>query len=209
MSRKKRHPDKAEDKPAEPGDQTLPAQAPADADAAGEPNELLGRLQRVSADYLNYQKRMQREMADAREFANAGLIKDLLGVLDDMERALAAAENHAEAPAGRTSSAEPNNLLLAGMRLVYDKAQEVLARYGLQRIEAEGKPFDPTRHEAMMQQPSESHEVPTVLRELQRGYELKGRVIRPARVVVSGPAPSQQEETEPDSAEGNDISEGE
>ncbi len=208
MCSKKRHPDKAEDGPPEPGERSIPAQAPAGADAAPQREELLGRLQRVSADYLNYQKRMQREMADAREFANAGLIKDLLGVLDDMERALVAAENHAEASGGRGASAEPDSLLLAGMRLVYDKALEVLARYGLKRIEAEGKPFDPTRHEAMMQEPSESHEAPTVLRELQRGYELKGRVIRPARVVVSA-APGRQEEAEADSAEGNDVSEGE
>jgi molecular chaperone GrpE len=141
-----------------------------------ERDDLLARLQRVSADYLNYQKRVQREMTEGREFANTNLIRDLLAVLDDMERAMEAArENHADDP------------LLAGMQLVYEKALEVLGRYGLKRIDAEGEPFDPTCHEAMMQQPSEEHETPTVLQELQSGYELKGRVIRPARVVVSGP----------------------
>jgi molecular chaperone GrpE len=155
-----------------------------------ERDDLLARLQRVSADYLNYQKRMQRELAEGREFANTDLIRDLLGVLDDMERAMdAARDNHADDP------------LLAGMQLVYEKALEVLGRYGLKRVEAEGKPFDPTCHEAMMQQPSEEHETPTVLRELQRGYELKGRVIRPVRVIVSGPAPedrSEEPEAPPD-----------
>jgi len=98
-------------------------------------------------------------------------------VLDDMERAMAAAEaNH-----------DADDPLLAGMHLVYEKALEVLASHGLRRIEAAGEPFDPQRHEAMMQQPSEAHRAPTVLRELQRGYELKGRVLRPVRVVVSAP----------------------
>ncbi|KPK86575.1 MAG: hypothetical protein AMJ81_00875 [Phycisphaerae bacterium SM23_33] len=142
-----------------------------------ERNDLLARLQRVSADFINYQKRVQRDITEARDFANADLIRELLGVLDDMERALQAARaNHSQ-----------DDPLLAGMQLVYGKALEVLGRFGLQPIEAQGRPFDPTRHEAMMQQPSAEHQSPTVLSELQRGYELKGRVLRPARVVVSSP----------------------
>ena len=147
-------------------------------EAAAERDDLLARLQRVSADFLNYQKRVQRDISEARQFANAELIRELLGVLDDMERALEAARaNHSE-----------DDPLLSGMQLVYGKALEVLGRFGVQRIQAEGQPFDPTRHEAMMQQPSAEHETPTVLGELQRGYELKGRVLRPARVIVSAPA---------------------
>ncbi|MHC4715702.1 MAG: nucleotide exchange factor GrpE [Planctomycetota bacterium] len=143
-----------------------------------ERDDLLSRLQRVSADYVNYQQRARRDVEAARDFANADLIREILAVLDDMERALdAGAANH--------SADDP---LLAGMRLVYDKALAVLARYGLQPIEAEGQDFDPTRHEAMMQQPSDEHEVQRVVSELQRGYELKGRVLRPARVIVSAPS---------------------
>ncbi len=155
---------------------------------AAERDDLLARLQRVSADYLNYQKRVQKEIAEAREFANAELIKSLLVVLDDMERAMRAAEeNHAE-----------DDPLLAGMRLVYDKALDVLARYGLHPIEADGQPFDPTRHEAIMQEPSYLHETPTVLRQFQRGYELRGRVIRPARVAVSSPPELPAEQPRPE-----------
>jgi len=153
-----------------------PADAPpSDPDAlAAERDDLLGRLQRVSADFLNYQKRTDRQAADERRFANAELIKGLLPVLDDMERALAAA-------------GDPDDPLRAGMQLVHEKALEVLGRYGLQPIAAAGAPFDPTRHEAMMQQASDAHATPTVLAELQRGYELKGRVLRPAKVIVSAP----------------------
>lgn len=202
MSRKSRH-DKHENAareyqqpPAQPPDAAQPA-AEEGKGLSAERDDLLERLQRVSADYLNYQKRVQKEIAEAREFANADLIKDLLGVLDDMERALEAAEeNHAA-----------DDPLLAGMHLVYNKALEVLGRYGLTRIPAEGEPFDPICHEAMLQQPSEAHDTPTVLQELQRGYELKGRVIRPARVVVSGPAEAPRGEQEPPEAEGTNEGE--
>lgn len=161
----------AEDQPA-PDVETLLAQR----------DDLLGRLQRVSADYLNYQKRQQRQVAETRDFANAELVRDLLAVLDDMERAMEAAEaNH-----------EADDPLLAGMHLVYAKALEVLARHGLSRIGAEGEPFDPLRHEAMLQEPCPQCQAPTVSRELQRGYELKGRVLRPARVVVAVPPEAEQ-----------------
>ena len=154
-----------------------------------ERDDLLSRLQRVSADYVNYQQRARRDVEAARDYANADLIREILAVLDDMERALeAGAANH-----------DADDPLLAGMRLVYDKALEVLGRYGLQPIQAEGRPFDPTRHEAMMQQPSGEHEPQTVLSELQRGYELKGRVLRPARVVVS--APPEEPSVSPDEAD--------
>lgn len=204
MSRKKHHDE--QERASEEGQQppTEAAGAPADAGAGeelpalrAERDELLGRLRRVSADYLNYQQRVHREIAEACDFANTGLIKDLLAVLDDMERALGVAEaNH-----------DADDPLLAGMRLVYDKALEVLGRHGLTRIEAQGKPFDPACHEAISQQPSEEHETPTVLQEVQRGYELKGRVIRPARVVVSARAEAPQPEEGP--AESSGGNEGE
>ena len=180
MKKKRRPKDDRESQQVEQTDQPEAAaeQAGQSTDVQAERDDLLDRLQRVSADYLNYQKRVTREMAEARQFANAELIKDLLGVLDDMERALEAARaNHAA-----------DDPLLSGMQLVYDKALEVLARHGLERIAAAGEAFDPNRHEAMMQQPAPGLKTPTVLDELQRGYELKGRVIRPARVIVGMPA---------------------
>ena len=118
MSRKH---DPRKDEPASPSDQASSAPAAEGAGPAApegleslraERDDLLARLQRVSADYLNYQKRVQRDIADAREFANAELIKSLLAVLDDMERALEAAKaNHAA-----------DDPLLVGMQLVHDKA---------------------------------------------------------------------------------------
>jgi len=167
-------PDEQDARPDATGDE-----AADEGSVAAERDDLLARLQRLSADYLNYQKRQQREIAEARGFANAELAKDLLAVLDDMERGMAAAEaNH-----------DADDPLLAGMHLVYDKALEALARHGVSPIAAaEGEPFDPLRHEAMMQQPTGGDAGPTVARELQRGYEIRGRVLRPARVIVAVPA---------------------
>ena len=145
-----------------------------------ERDDLLARLQRLSADYVNYQKRAHRDLEAAREFANESLIKALLYVLDDMERALAAGrDNHSE-----------DDPFVAGMQLVHDKMIETLGRFGLKTIEAEGLPFDPEFHSAMMQQPSEAHPPSTVLTEVVKGYQLKGRTIRPAGVVVTAAAPA-------------------
>lgn len=191
MKKKRRTREERESRQAEQA-----AQPEGAAEQAGQ-DDLLDRLQRVSADYLNYQKRVAREMGEARQFANAELIRDLLGALDDMERALEAARaNHAA-----------DDPLLSGMQLVYDKLLEVLGRHGLERIAATDEPFDPNRHEAMMQQPAPELETPTVVEELQGGYELKGRVIRPARVIVgmppatSGEGDPQGDESEPPESE--------
>ena len=174
MTKKKKHPkQQAKDLAPEPIEQ--PQLQDDLENLRAERDDLLARLQRVSADYLNYQKRVQRDMVQAREFANEHLIKALLDVLDDMERALEAARaNHVE-----------DDLLLQGMGLVHDKVMETLGRFGLERIEAEGQPFDPDQHSAMMQEQSAKYPPQTVLRELQKGYRLKGRTLRPSAVVVS------------------------
>lgn len=156
---------------------------PVQADEGNDRDDLLGRLQRLSADYLNYQKRTGREIADAREFANAEIAKDFLAVLDDMERAL--------------DHAAEDDPLSEGMQLVHDKAMEILGRHGLKPISAQGEPFDPQRHEAMMTEPSGGYDAPTVLKELQRGYEFRGRVLRPTRVIIS----SQAADDNPDEVE--------
>jgi len=142
-----------------------------------ERDDLLGRLQRVSADYVNYQKRVQKDIDSARTFANEGLMKALLGVVDDMERALAAGrQNH-----------EADDPFVQGMQLVHDKTLETLGKFGLGVIEAEGKPFDPDLHQAMMQQPSADHPPQTVLTEVAKGYRLHGRTLRPSGVIISKP----------------------
>lgn len=148
-----------------------------------ERDDLLARLQRVSADYLNYQKRIQKDIAHSREYANESLIKALLVVLDDMDRALDAA-----------AAIPQDDPLLAGIRLVRDKAMDILSSFGLAGIQAEGRPFDPEHHSAVLQQ--DSHDLPhnTVIKELQKGYSLKGRTIRPATVIVSRKSQKEAEE---------------
>jgi len=164
-------------------------EAPAETveDVRAERDDLMARLQRTAADYANYQKRVQREITEAHSFANTELIGQLLGVLDDMERALhAAAENHGQ-----------DDPLFTGMQLVHDKALDVLGRFGLEVIDAVGKPFDPDAHSAMQQQPSDKEPPQTVLQELQRGYSLNGRTIRPSAVIVStGPEADGDTDTE-------------
>ena len=155
-----------------------------------ERDELIARLQRVTADYQNSQKRMQRDLEQAREYANEDLMKAFLGVLDDMERAL---------DAGR--AVHPgDDPLVTGMQLVHDNALTTLEKFGLARIEAIGKPFDPQWHTALMQQSTADHPAQTVVTEVQKGYRFKGRTLRPSGVVVATGA--EEEQTPPDPADG-------
>ena len=169
-----------------PGAAPSPGAAPPAPDAASlqaERDDLLKRLQRVSADYLNYQKRIQKEVQQSREFANEELLKAILPVLDDVEKALeAGSANH-----------PPEDPLLAGLRLIREKALAALGHFGLARIECLGRPFDPDRHSAVVQEPSADHPPHTVVRELRKGYTVHGRLVRPAMVAVSV-APSKAEQ---------------
>lgn len=160
----------ADSAPAEPSASQDPLEV-----VTAERDEYLSRLQRVSADYLNYQKRIQKEMTDAREYAIADFARAMLDVLDDLERAIEHARaNHAQ-----------DDPLLVGTDLVYRKALEALKRFGVEPIEAEGHPFDPSRHEALMRQPTAEAEPMTVLAVAQKGYQLKDRTLRPSKVIVA------------------------
>lgn len=176
--------DESDAAPAEPAEETGPQEEPRLAELREERDDLLGRLQRLAADYQNYQKRAAKEQQQARQFANESLMKELLGVLDDLERALGAArENHPD-----------DDPLLVGTQMVHDKFLASLKHFGLEPIDAEGQPFDPDCHSAMMQEPTDQAEPMTVLRVLQRGYALHGRTLRPASVVVAqAPAEDHQE----------------
>jgi molecular chaperone GrpE len=125
-----------------------------------ENEELISTLQRLQADFENFRKRAQRD-------------KELLPVLDDLERALEAAEQHEEAK------------LEDGVKLVHRQLEQLLAKEGLAPVETDGM-FDPHVHEGLLTQPSESEEG-SVIEVLQKGYRLGDRVLRPARVVVAGP----------------------
>jgi molecular chaperone GrpE len=131
------------------------------------------RLLRLAADFENYKKRAARERQEYVALANERLIAELLPILDDLERALSAAEQHQEAQ------------LEEGVRLVHRSLAALLERQGVTPIETDGK-FDPHVHEALLSQPSEAEEG-SVIDVVQRGYKLGERVVRPARVVVASP----------------------
>ncbi|MDI6891706.1 MAG: nucleotide exchange factor GrpE [Actinomycetota bacterium] len=129
-------------------------------------------LKRLQAEFENYKKRIIREQSQFLEFASQNLIGELLPVLDNFERALAAGECNRDD-------------FLKGIELVCAQFKKVLEKEGLQAIDPLGKHFDPHEHEAMMQVESDEHEEGTVAEVLQKGYLLKGRVIRPAIVKVA------------------------
>jgi molecular chaperone GrpE len=130
------------------------------------------RLLRLAADFENYKKRVTREREEYVSQANARLLGELIPVLDDLERALAAAEQHEEAQ------------LEEGVRLVHRSLASLLERHGVTAIDTDGQ-FDPHVHEALLAQPSEDAESGAVIDVLQKGYKLGDRVVRPARVIVA------------------------
>ena len=138
-----------------------------------ERDEYLGMLRRVQADFENYRKRVIKEQTALVDRATEGLIEQLLPVLDSFELAL---QN-----AGVDGPDSEN--VRKGVELVYAELVGVLEKAGLSRVEAEGKPFDPNVHEAVMQE--EGNGDPVVTDVLRTGYTLKGRVLRPAMVKVT------------------------
>src|SRR5256885_3553215 len=138
-----------------------------------ENEELIDTLQRLQADFENYRKRAARDQESLVARAGERIVKELLPVVDDLERALEAAESHEEAK------------LEEGVKLVQRQLAQILEREGVAPVETNGK-FDPNVHEALLTQPSASDEG-SVIEVLQKGYRLGDRVLRPARVVVAGP----------------------
>jgi molecular chaperone GrpE len=139
-----------------------------------ERGEFKDLLLRTRADFENYQKRIQRDLTQERRYAHSFLAGDLLPVLDNLERATAAAQQ-----AGETGP------LVQGVALVQTLLLDVLKRHGITPIEAQGKPFDPNLHQAVMQQATSEAPAGTVVQVVEQGYLIHERVLRPARVVVS------------------------
>jgi molecular chaperone GrpE len=165
---------------AGPGDEAAAAAEAAKAAeelaaARRERDEYLDALQRLKAEFDNYRKRVAREQDSVRVRAAEHLVKQLLPLLDDLERAVEAAVEHGELK------------LEDGVRLVHRSLANVLAREGLQEVETGGR-FDPHTQEALLSQPSEAAEG-TVIQVLQKGYRLGDHVLRPARVIVSSGPP--------------------
>jgi molecular chaperone GrpE len=144
--------------------------------AEQERDQYLALLQRTRADFENYQKRIQRELAEERRYGHAPFARDLLPVLDNLQRALDAAEQQAE-----------NSPMVQGVAAVRSQLLDNFGRYGITSIEALGQPFDPHLHESVSQQTRTDVEPGIVVAVLQPGYRLYDRVLRPAKVVVAAP----------------------
>ena len=160
-------------------EQTIPETLEARlAERERERRDLVDRLQRLAADFSNYQKRMQRRLVEEKREAVGDLLRDLLPVLDNFERALASADEGGDAEAFRE-----------GVRMVHDQLVETLARHGVEPIQAAGRRFDPEHHEAVAHVPSQEHPNGHVIDEVQRGYRHGDRTLLASRVAVSrGPA---------------------
>ncbi len=142
---------------------------------AEERDKYLDLLQRTQADFDNYQKRNRRELELERKYALTPLARDLLPVLDNFERALAAVSEE--------------NSLTQGIRMVRNQLLDILRRHHIVPIECQGQPFDPNQHEAMMEEPTADQPPGTVLRVLEPGFVYHDRVLRPAKVVVAKAPP--------------------
>lgn len=141
---------------------------------AAERDQYLDIAQRQRAEFENYQKRSQKEREIERRYACTPLVFDLLPIFDNLERTLQAAQQAGESGA-----------LVQGVAMVQSQFLEQLKRHGITRIDAQGKPFDPNMHQAVMQQPSADHDPNTVIQVLEQGFLNHDRVLRPAKVIVS------------------------
>ena len=145
---------------------------------AAKADEHWDRLLRVTADFENFKKRAARERTEAIHFANASLFQKLLPILDSFEMAQSAAQN-TQVPQGGIAS------LQAGITMIQQQIKGILAESGLEEVDASGKPFDPTFHEAISQQESDSVPEGNVLQQVRKGYKLRERLLRPAGVIVA------------------------
>jgi molecular chaperone GrpE len=169
--------------------------------AEGELKEAQDRLLRLQADFENFRRRALRERNEAQQYGHQNLVKDLLSTVDNLDRAI----DHAR----RSGGGDLENLL-QGVELVQRELLVALAKNGVTPIEAIGQPFDPALHEAMAQAPDATVTPNTVVEELQKGYKLRDRLLRPSRVIVAraaeeGDAPRDEEgEAKPGQGEATD-----
>ncbi|MFP4473334.1 MAG: nucleotide exchange factor GrpE [Candidatus Omnitrophota bacterium] len=145
--------------------------------------EFKDKYYRLLADFENSRKRQERERGEFVKYANEGLLKDVLDVVDDLERlVIAAHEKHKDYES-----------FLKGVEMVMGRVSELLKKQGVEVMDARGKPFDPYAHEILMQEPSGEHEAGTVIQEFQKGYRFGDRVLRTAKVKVAAESASDQQ----------------
>ena len=166
---------------AKPGAETAGSAPPAPpapaADASAEYAELKDRHLRLAAEYDNFRRRSLKERQDLHNYANENVFKELLPIVDNLERAVTHARREEQRP--------DSDNLLQGVELTHRSLLQILTRNGVVEIEAQGKPFDPQVHEAVRRVPSTEHPPGTVVEVYQKGYKLKDRMLRPAMVAVA------------------------
>jgi molecular chaperone GrpE len=150
-----------------------------------ENKELKDKFLRKVAEFENYKRRIENDQLNFLKYANENLIKELLPILDDFERSLNFTGDESN----------PNNII-EGIKLIYDKFQKVLTYYGLREIESLNKPFDFHLHEALLQVPKDDVPPHTVVEEVEKGYMLKDKVIKHAKVIVSCDSNGEKSENE-------------
>ncbi len=148
-----------------------------------EAKETYDRLLRVSADFENYKKRSTREMEEFRKYANQSLLKEMLSVVDNLELAINSSNEEQEA----------DKNLIAGLNLTLNEILRLFEKFNVKPIEAQGKTFDPTFHEAVMREETDDFPENTVISEFQKGYLIHDRLLRPAMVVVAVPKTTQKD----------------
>lgn len=163
---------KADKKAGAQGEKALTAKLEEAEKKAGENYD---RFLRISAEFENYKKRKEREAADFRKYANETLVKELLPVVDNLERAMETSADHEDAV----------SCILEGVDMTLKEISKVLEKFAVKAVEAIGNEFDPTYHQAVMQEASDTHPDNTVIKELQKGYTIHDRLLRPAMVVVA------------------------
>ena len=139
-----------------------------------EKEELFDKLQRVSADYANFQKRGPKQISEAIAYEKEKIIKSILPVMDNFEHTLQNAD-----------AAEDKEIIVKGVKMIYDQMLDILKSHDIQQIKAANEKFDPSRHQAMLQQEDKEKEDGIVLQEFLKGYKLNDRIIRPSKVVVN------------------------
>ncbi|MHC4843681.1 MAG: nucleotide exchange factor GrpE [Planctomycetota bacterium] len=148
-----------------------------------EKDELFAKLQRVSADYANFQKRVPKQIADSIALEKETIIKSLLPAFDNFDHTLDKAKH-----------AENIEDVIKGVEIIYGQMLDIFKSFGVEQINALGENFDPTVHQAMMQRSDPDKEEGMILEEFQKGYRLNGRVIRPNKVVVNKQATEDEKE---------------
>jgi molecular chaperone GrpE len=149
-----------------------------------EAEETYDRLLRLSAEFENYKKRSSREIEEFRKFANQSLIKEMLSVVDNLELAMNSTNGHKAI----------DKDLLQGLEMTHREILKVFEKFNVKPIDAKGQPFDPTFHEAVMQEETDDYAKNTVINEMQRGYMIHDRLLRPSMVVVAKPRENKDSE---------------